>query len=93
LQMLGNMGLEVSAATLAEERNPAPTDASSENAEARLLRDFKRAEAVSRLGIRRTHWMCLAFLATIVATGGFALELLLERRGKNKPDPRVEFHW
>jgi len=92
LQMLGKTGLEVSVATLAEERNPPPADATTESAETKLLRDFRRAEAVSRLGVRRTNWMCLAILATLVAAGGFSLELLLERRGK-KPDPRVEFYW
>ncbi|MBX7106391.1 MAG: zinc-ribbon domain-containing protein [Gemmataceae bacterium] len=85
LQMMGSMGLEATAAVQAEVKLAAPAE---ETPKQKLVRELKRGEEVSRLGVRRTGWLWLAFLATTTAAIGFSIELWLEKSGK--PDPVIE---
>lgn len=57
----------------------------AENLKQRAVRELKRGEEMSRLGVRRTNWLCLAFWATVIASAGFLLEMWLERRGPKDP--------
>ena len=89
LQLVFGLGLESATAAMADSRFPA---AETETSEAKLLRDFKRGEEVSRLGVRRTGWLWLAYLSSAAAAVGFALELALEQRG-DRPDPMIQLKW
>jgi hypothetical protein len=85
LQMMSSMGLEATAAAQADVKFAVPAE---ETPKQKLVRELKRGEEISRLGIRRTGWLWLAFLATATAAVGFSIELWLEHSGK--PDPVIE---
>jgi hypothetical protein len=89
-QITFGLGLESAAKAMAENRFPVPAE--TETTEQSLNREFKRAEEISRLGIRRTGWLWLAYLSSAAAAAGFALELALEHRGA-RPEPVIEFKW
>ena len=90
MQLIFGLGLESATTVMAENRYAAPNE--TETSEQKMLRDLKRAEEVSRLGVRRTGWLWLAYLASAAAAVGFALELALEHRG-DRSDPAIEFKW
>lgn len=90
LQLMLGLGLESAALAMAENRYVAPME--SETSESKLKRDIERGVEVSRLGIRRTGWLWLAYLCSASAAIGFGLELGLQRRG-DRPDPAMELIW
>jgi hypothetical protein len=89
-QLIFGLGLESAAKAMADNRFPAPAE--TETSDQMMTREFKRAEEISRLGIRRTCWLWLAYLSSVAAAVGFALELALEHRGA-RPEPAIEFKW
>ncbi len=90
LQLVFGLGLESTTTAMADSRFSVPQE--TETSEAKLLRDLKRGEEISRLGVRRTGWLWLAYLSSAAAAVGFALELALEQRG-DRPDPMIQLKW
>lgn len=87
LQLLTGIGLEKAATAVAIQRaTPAP-EAPDDG-----KRDWRQAEELSRLGVRRTGALWLAFAASACAVIGLAMDLGLARRGA-RPEPAVELTW
>lgn len=88
-QVLGTVGLEGAMGRRADAKCPV---AAEETPKQKYVRELKRGEEYSRLGVRRTAWFWWSFAAMTLAAASFASELALARRGY-KSDPRIELYW
>jgi len=87
IQLLAGMGLENAAQSVAAQRaTPAPETPDDGK------REWQQAEELSRLGVRRTGAVWLAYAASAFAVIGLAMDLGLARRG-GRPEPAVEISW
>ena len=93
LQLLGGIGLENTAAVMAEHKFAAqPTGAPEPSTSEATKRELRRAEEVNRLGIKRKAPLCIGFWAAFAAVAGLGLESWMQRRG-NRRAPAIELQW
>lgn len=89
------LGIETAVGPMADTMVTTPqldANAPPESAKAKAKREFKRAEEIARLGIRRTWGWRIAYSAAALALIGYGLEVILNRRGR-RPEPVVELRW
>lgn len=93
LQLLGGIGLENTAAAMAERRvtptTPEPTEPSTKTV---TERDLRKGVEINRLGLRRKLPLCIGFWAAFAAVAGFGLQSWMQRRG-NRRAPAIELQW
>jgi hypothetical protein len=87
LQLLAGMGLEKAAAAVAVNQTEPAAETPDEG-----RRGWRQAEELSRLGVRRTGALWLAYAASAFAVIGLAMDLGLARRG-GRPEPALELTW
>lgn len=92
--LISGFGLE-SAALAAADQSVQPAqagaDAAAPTTKQTQLRDLKRDVEIARLGVRRTHWLCLTMWLQLIALVGAGLSFWLERRG-DQAEPYAEFY-
>ena len=93
LQLLGGIGLENTAVTMAERKNaPAAPETTEQSTMIATEREIARGIEVNRLGIKRKCGLCVGYWASIFAVAGFGLEMWMQRRG-NRQAPAIEVQW
>jgi hypothetical protein len=57
------------------------------------LKQSEDARLVARATLRRTFWLDLVVLLHLAALAGIGLDAWLQRRGPDRPPPRLEVMW